>query len=111
MFRIFLAVLLLATACVPTEFAQSQAATGSIDGTVADDSGGVLPGVTVTVTSTDSGAVRTVVTNESGLFRAPLLPLGNYRVSAELEGFKKFEQVGISLAAGQTVTVNVVLSV
>ena len=111
MFRILLAAALLVSSGGSSAFAQSQAANGSIEGTVADDSGGVLPGVTVTVTNTDTGAVRAVVTNESGLFRAPLLPLGTYTVSAELEGFKKFEQVGISLAAGQTVTVNVELSV
>ena len=111
MFRIFLALVLVVATSSSSAFAQSQAANGSIEGTVADDSGGVLPGVTVTVTNTDTGAVRSIVTNESGLFRAPLLPLGTYTVSAELEGFKKFEQVGISLAAGQTVTVNVSLSV
>jgi hypothetical protein len=111
MFRILLAVALLCTTGMSTAFAQSQAANGSIEGTVVDESGGVLPGVTVTVTNTETGAVRTVVTNESGLFRAPLLPLGTYTVRAELEGFKTFEQVGISLAAGQTVTVNVSLSV
>src|SRR3954471_5251013 len=61
---------------VSPAFAQSQAANGSIEGTVTDPSGGVLPGVVVTVTSTDTGAVRSVVTNESGLYRAPLLPLG-----------------------------------
>jgi hypothetical protein len=111
MFRILLAVVFLLWGGGPSAFAQSQAANGSIEGTVSDDSGGVLPGVTVTVTNTDTGAVRAVVTNESGLFRAPLLTLGTYTVSAELEGFKKFEQVGIPLAAGQTVTVNVSLSV
>jgi hypothetical protein len=103
---------LLSIALVPAvASAQSQAANGSIEGTVSDASAGVLPGVTVTVTNTDTGAVRTVVTNEAGLFRAPLLPLGTYTVSAELQGFKKFEQVAIQLAAGQTATVNVTLSV
>jgi hypothetical protein len=110
MFRAFLAFLASLILASPA-LAQSQAANGSIEGTVVDASGGVLPGVTVTVTSTDTGSVRTVITNESGLYRAPILPLGTYKVTAELQGFKKFEQVGITLAAGQTATVNVALSV
>ena len=84
---------------MPTVLAQSQAANGSIEGTVTDSSGGVLPGVTVTVTNTETGAARSVVTNEAGLFRAPLLPLGTYTVVAELEGFKKYEESGIRLSA------------
>jgi Carboxypeptidase regulatory-like domain/TonB dependent receptor len=91
--------------------AQSQAINGSIEGTVRDNSGAILPGVTVTVTNTDTGAERVVVTNEEGVYRAPLLPLGTYQVKAELQGFKKFEQQGISLSAGQTVLTNVTLSV
>ena len=70
------------------------------------------PGVTVTVTNIDTGDRRAiVVTNESGVYRAPLLPLGRYKVSAELQGFKKFEQQGITLSAGQTALINVELSV
>lgn len=92
-------------------FAQSQAVNGTIEGTVSDSSGGVLPGVTVTITNTDTGAERAVVTNEKGLYRAPLLQLGNYRVIAELQGFKKFEQSGVTLSAGQTAVVNVMLGV
>ena len=75
-------------------FGQSQAVNGTIEGTVADVSGAVLPGVTVTVTNTDTGASRAVVTNEKGVYRALLLPLGRYKVSAELPGFKTFEQSG-----------------
>jgi hypothetical protein len=92
-------------------FGQSQAINGTIEGTIVDASGAVLPGVTVTVINTDTGTSRSVVTNESGVFRAPLLPLGTYRVSAELSGFRKFEQTGVSLAAGQTAVINMTLSV
>ena len=94
-----------------TAHAQSTAANGAIEGTVVDNSGGVLPGVTVTVSNTETGTTRSVVTNESGLYRAPLLSLGTYRVAAELQGFKKFEQTGVSLRAGQTAVIDVSLSV
>src|SRR5881227_2654782 len=91
--------------------AQSQAANGAIEGTVSDSSGGVLPGVTVTITSVDTGTQRIVIMNEKGLYRAPLLPLGTYRVLAELPGFKKFEQTDIHLSVGQTAVVNATLSI
>ncbi len=91
--------------------AQSQATNGTIEGLVRDGSGGVLPGVTVTVKNTDTGLERVVVSNEAGAFRAALLGLGNYAVRAELQGFKQFEQKGLSLSAGQTAVVNITLSV
>ncbi len=91
--------------------AGAQAINGTIEGTVVDDQGALLPGVLVTVTNLDTGDQRTVVSNESGLYRALLLPLGTYRVSAELQGFRKFEQSGITLRAGMTAVINVSLSV
>jgi hypothetical protein len=90
---------------------QSTAINGTIEGTVKDEQGALLPGVTVTVTNIDTGDQRVVVTNESGLYRAPLLSLGTYRISAELQGFKKFEQTGVSLRAGQTAVIDVALAV
>jgi len=104
-------VTLLTVALAAPVFAQSQAANGSIEGTVVDTSGGVLPGVTVTITNIGTGAERAVVTNENGLFRAPLLPLGKYKVVAELQGFKKYEESNVNVAVGQTVVVNVTLGV
>jgi hypothetical protein len=110
MLKVFLSALLSLTLAAAA-FAQSQAINGTIEGTVADSSGGILPGVTVTITNIDTGAERAVVTNENGLYRAPLLQLGNYRVRAELQGFKTFEQSGVTLSAGQTAVVNVTLGV
>jgi hypothetical protein len=99
---------LIATLALATSaFAQSQSINGTIEGTIVDAQGAVLPGVTVTVTNIDTGDTRTVVTNESGLYRAPLLPLGTYRVSAELQGFRTYEQTGILLSAGRTAVVDV----
>ena len=109
-FRVLIGAL-LSVLLTATAFAQSQAANGSIEGLVSDVSGGVLPGVTVTITNTETGTARSVVTNEGGLFRALLLPLGRYRVVAELPGFKKFDQSGIVLQAGQTDVINVTLAV
>ena len=110
MARIFSAFI-LSLAVGSSAFAQSTAINGTIEGTVKDEQGALLPGVTVTVTNLDTGDQRVVVSNESGLYRAPLLSLGTYRVSAELQGFKKFEQTGVSLRAGQTAVIDVALLV
>ena len=110
MLKLILSALLSLSLTAPA-FAQSQGANGAIEGTVSDSSGGVLPGVTVSVINVDTGAERTVVTNDKGLYRAPLLALGKYRVVAELQGFKKFEQKDIQLSVGQTAVVNGTLSV
>ena len=110
MFRVTFAFILSLGLATPA-WAQGQAVNGTIEGTVVDESGGVLPGVTVTVVNTDTGDTRVAVTNESGVYRAPLLPLGAYRVSAELPGFRKYEQTGINLSAGQVAVVNVRLGV
>jgi hypothetical protein len=107
--RFIAAAMLLATPL--TAAAQSQAINGSIEGMVRDSSGAALPGVTVTITNTETGAQRSVVTGGEGEYRAPLLPLGKYDVVAELSGFKKFEQKGITLQAGQVALINIGLSV
>src|SRR5262245_23186435 len=111
MLRKIAAFIIAALAASVPALAQSTAANGTIEGIIVDTSGGVLPGVTVTVTNVDTGAERSVTTNEKGLYRAPLLPLGKYRVVAELQGFKKFEQTEIALSVGQTATVNATLAV
>jgi hypothetical protein len=66
----------------------AQAVYGSIGGTVKDPSGAVLPGVTVTITSIGRQTTDSVVTNESGLFVKERLLPGEYKVEAELTGFK-----------------------
>ncbi len=107
--RLLAALLLLGTS-LPAA-AQSQAINGSIEGTIKDTSGAALPGVTVTITNTETGAQRAVITGERGQYRAPLLPLGKYDVVAQLQGFKKFAQKGITLQAGQTALIDISLSV
>ena len=102
---------LIVSATVAHPLAQSQAVNGTIEGTITDQSGAAVPGVSVTVTNVDTGDSRVVVSNEAGVYRAPLLPLGRYRVSAELTGFRKFEQQGLTLSAGQSAIINISLSV
>ena len=82
-------LLLLLLLVVPGRLAaQSQSAGGSIEGTVTDESGAVLPGATVTVRNQATGVVRETTTDGSGVFRAPLLPVGLYEVTAALAGLR-----------------------
>ena len=90
--------LLLAALCVAIAApAIAQRSTATIRGTVRDATQAVLPGVTVTVTNEETGLVRTAVTNASGVYVAPDLPVGRYRVEAELQGFKKASRTGVLL--------------
>jgi hypothetical protein len=92
---------------MPSTFAQSQALNGQIEGTVSDQNKAAVPNVVITVTNIETGATRTVTTDESGVYRFPLLPLGTYHLSAEAASFKKFIREGIILATGQTATIDV----
>jgi hypothetical protein len=71
-------------------------------GTVIDTNGGVLPGATVTIRQTDTGAERVVVTNEVGFYSAPYIPIGPYAITATLSGFGSVVRDGIKLGLNDT---------
>ena len=86
-------------------------ATAQISGTVKDQSGAVLPGVEITVTQTDKQIARTTISNETGSYALPNLPIGSYRLEASLPGFRKFIQSGVVLEVNSSPTFNVVMEV
>lgn len=89
----------------------AQNSRGSITGQVTDPSGAALPNASVTVTSTDTGAVVRVTTTHDGFYTAPNLLPGGYRVSVSAPGFKTFERTGIEIQTQQNATINVKLVV
>jgi hypothetical protein len=90
----------------------AQVITGNISGVVKDPSGAAIPGATVTITNTDKNIVaRTVKTNSSGQYAAPLIPVGHYTVSAQANGFKQMTQTGVSLDVNQSLTINFAMQV
>ncbi len=91
-------------------FAQSQATTGVIEGTVSDATQGALPGVTVTLRNTATNYEQTQITDSAGRFRGVLLPLGPYEIKASLSGFNAQTVRGVDLGVGQTRTVDIKLS-
>jgi outer membrane receptor protein involved in Fe transport len=84
----------------------SQLPTATILGVAKDSSGGVLPGVTVTVVNVDTSLTRVVKTGDDGEYRVPELPVGRYEVRAEHAGFKTENRRGITLEVTQQAVIN-----
>ncbi|HYM13345.1 MAG TPA: carboxypeptidase-like regulatory domain-containing protein, partial [Bryobacterales bacterium] len=91
--------------------AAAQTTTGSIVGTVTDNTGAVIPGASVTVTNTDTGAETKTSTDSSGNYVVTPLPVGHYSVTVEAQGFKKSVSGGITLNVQDRIGVNVALEV
>jgi outer membrane receptor protein involved in Fe transport len=86
-------------------------ATGSISGTAKDDSGAVLPGVTIEATNAGTNAARTATTGPDGFFTIPLVQPGTYNVKASLSGFSTFSRSGVKVNVSETALVNVSMKV
>src|SRR5437870_12354055 len=85
--------------------------TAQLSGTVRDQSGAVLPGVEVKATQTATGLERNVITNETGSYVLPNLPVGPYKLEAALPGFRTFVRTGIQLQVGSNPEIAVTLEV
>ncbi len=86
-------------------------ATGRVNGIVTDQAGAVLPGARVKVTELQTNQSRSIVSNESGEFSFPILPVGEYRVETELTGFQKNITNNIKLTVHQTINLELALQV
>ena len=84
----------------------AQGTIGSILGTVTDSSGSVVPGATVTARNTGTGAVQSTTSDEEGRYTIPALPVGDYEVQTELQGFQTVIRTGIRLSVGADVVVD-----
>lgn len=85
--------------------------TGALNGRVTDNTGAVLPGVSVTITSPSMMGSRTAATNAEGQYRFPAIPPGEYAIAYELAGFSTVKREGIRVGLGFTATVNAELGV
>jgi hypothetical protein len=101
-FSVLLALLLTATA-----FGQNS----GVSGTVADPSGALVPGVTVTSTNTQTGISNTSITNESGTYNFVSLQPGIYKMSASLPGFQTQTYNSYNVGAGEQLRLNFTLQV
>src|SRR6478735_6532342 len=105
-----LVVLLSSVPAVVTPV-MAQTTTGTITGVVSDTSGGVVPGVTVTVATAATGLKRAVVSDAEGRYAVPALPPGRYELRAELAGFKTQIRRDVDLTVNETLSLAVVLEV
>jgi hypothetical protein len=105
---------LLAAWCVLVGTAASlsaQVAAGTITGVVKDRAGAVVPGATVTVTDIATNRLRVVASSGGGVYTAPSLPPGAYRIDVELAGFTPTRREGIRVSTGETLRIDFDLAV
>ena len=105
---------LLSTSCFVLVFSCAAVfaqTTAQLNGRVEDPTGARLPGVEVTARQIDTGVSRLVITNETGSYTLPNLPLGPYELEATLPGFSTFLQSGIVLAVGSSPNIIITLEV
>jgi hypothetical protein len=104
---LFLAILLVSIGGI-SGFAQFLS---GIEGTARDQSGALVPGAKVTITDTQLGVARTVVTNQAGYFRIDSIAASNYTVQIQMAGFKSWEQKNLALQVGEIRTIAPILEV
>jgi Carboxypeptidase regulatory-like domain/TonB dependent receptor/TonB-dependent Receptor Plug Domain len=98
--RIGLSYLLIAIITASSVWAQSSAM-ATLGGTIVDESGAPIPGVSVMVTNTETGLVRRVTSRPEGSFTLSSLPPGHYMLQATRDGFRTFEAMEIVLLVGE----------
>ncbi len=89
----------------------AQTGTSNITGSVTDSTGAVVPGATVTATNEATGVKSTQTTNDSGVYAFSSLPVGNYSITVEKQGFKALVKTNNALEVGTPLTVDMVLEV
>ena len=107
--RTCLIPLIVVVSCIVLTPDAALAQQGQINGVVADSSGGVLPGVTVTAVESQTGVSRDTVTGANGRYSFVSMRPTQYEVRAQLTGFKSVQRTGITLQADQNLTVNITL--
>jgi hypothetical protein len=103
--------LVLSLCLICSTLVSAQSTGGRILGRVADTSGAVLSGVKVIATNEATGVTRETVTNDSGDYGFPQVPIGIYTITFDLTGFKTNERKGIQVELNQVVTFNSTLEI
>src|SRR5688572_19437252 len=103
--QFFVTSIILALLIAPSALAQTQSTTGTIQGTVVDANGAVVPGANVEVKNLDTNFTRTLTTDEDGRFISLALPPGNYSVTVSKQGFATTILERTALTVGQALTI------
>jgi hypothetical protein len=107
--------LLLALLCVASilclpSLSSAQTVTGTLQGTVSDSKGAVVPGADVVVLNAETGQVRNLKANGDGFYVASFLPLGRYKITASQTGFTSVTQENVEITLNQTRVINLTLN-
>ncbi|MGH9772571.1 MAG: TonB-dependent receptor, partial [Candidatus Acidiferrales bacterium] len=102
--------LFLIVACTVSAGAQSSRVGATLEGTITDSSGGLIPKATVSLRNPATNQTRDIATDDRGFFRAEELAVGTYEVRVEHPGFAAYQHAGIDLSLGQTVHLEIVLA-
>lgn len=105
--RIFSLAILLLFSC-GVGYAQN---TGAVVGTVKEATGAVIPGAAVKITNLGTGIARETKSNDDGRYVAESLPVGDYEITAEVTGFKRFAHKGIKLNVADRLSIDIVMEV
>lgn len=106
--KIYIGSIIAAWLCLPVV---AQVTTATFYGTVQDPTGATLPGAQITLTQTETGAVRSQVTSSTGEFSFQFLPVGTYKLRIMANGFRTLESTGIELGAAQQARQTYVLEI
>src|SRR5262245_45202338 len=104
---VVLIAMLLVSDFSAVSLAQSQAASGSIEGSVTDANGAVVPDAKIAARNKQTGLTREAVTNSDGLYRLPLLPVGDYDFTIDKQGFTSVKREAVKIEVGQKVTLDI----
>src|SRR6185369_6420847 len=106
---VFILVLLAAAMAANSAFAQAN--NGSVSGVVQDSSKALIPGVTITLTNTQTGVVDSRLTNESGAYSFPSVLPGTYKLTGDLTGFRQAVQSAITVGTTAQIRIELVMQV
>src|SRR5438045_9542900 len=109
--KTFLTISTLLLCLTFSKHAFSQSSNATVSGTVADGTGALIPGVSITATNVGTNIASTTVTNESGAYNLPALLPGAYKLSAELPGFQVQTYTDVQLGNAVQVRLNFTLTV
>ena len=108
-FRVILVLSVLLAA--PCSLLLAQTGLATLTGTITDQTGAVVPNAPVKAVHVDTGTVLLGTTSATGNYSIPQMPIGRYEISVEAPGFKTFRREGVTLAAAQTLRLDVSMEV
>jgi outer membrane receptor protein involved in Fe transport len=104
-------MLLAVLAAVLSTSANAQLSTATMFGTVSDSSGAVIPNATITLTQTDTNFVRVAKSRDDGSYHEEFLPIGPYKITVAVQGFKTLERTGVVLSVMQNANLDLALEI